>query len=35
VRSHAPSSAEVNLDENALRRSSGLVMERVHRTYMP
>ena len=35
VRSHAPSSAEANLDENALRRSSGLVMERVHRTYMP
>lgn len=35
VRSHAPSSAEANFDENALRRSSGLVMKRVHRTYMP
>jgi len=35
VRSNASSSAEANLDENALGRSSGLVMERVHRTYMP
>ena len=34
VRSHAPSSAEANLDENALRRSSGLVWKESI-AYMP